>query len=170
MGVWVCRQPGTEAALYDLSSLSRLEWRLVSGGRGDVMADYFVSAVVPCDAAREGEVGHSGSHGPCPHEIRVVVVASHNEKSVMEALRKQVGPKPRRVTNAQRALATITAAGPEGICQSRLFEALGWHGPVSGRRMDSLSRLAAKGQVTITGETRADIVAGWSGRRSTELP
>lgn len=119
--VWVCRQPATEAALYDLADLRALTWTQMSGGRRQVVADYFISAVVQCDGAIQGEVGHSGSHGHCPHQIRVVVVASHNDKAIMSGLRNQVGPKPRRVTNADLALACIVSAGPDGVGQSPLY-------------------------------------------------
>jgi len=152
--VWVCRQPATEAALYDMADLRALTWTQISGGRRQVMPGCFVSAIVPCDGAIEGEVGHAGSHGgPCPHMIRVAVVASHNDNAIMTFLRNEVGPKPVRVTNADRALACIASAGPDGINQSGLYRALCWS-TANSRYGEVLERLEKNGQVTVTSERR----------------
>ena len=91
--VWVRRQPSGTAARYPLDTLDRPHWSTVSGGRQQRAAGAFIHGYVDCDGALEGEVGHSGSHGPCPHRIKVCVVARDNDAEVMRHLKSTAGPK-----------------------------------------------------------------------------
>ncbi len=75
-------------AVYGIGHLERLHWSEVSGGVSRRSPRAFVHAYVWCDGAIDGEVAHSGMHGPCPHRIKVCVVAKDNDRAVMEQLKK----------------------------------------------------------------------------------
>lgn len=74
-------------ASYHLSDLSRPHWTNVSGGVGARSPRPFVHVYVACDGAQDGEVAHSGVHGPCPHRIKVCVVAKDNDKTTIAHLK-----------------------------------------------------------------------------------
>jgi hypothetical protein len=81
-------------ALYRLSEIKNIHWAIVSGGVGARAPDYFLYGYVNCQAALEGEIAHSGTHGPCPHSIKVVILKKDNEPEVMRLLMEEAGPKP----------------------------------------------------------------------------
>lgn len=75
-------------AKYRLEDLEHVHWSYMSGGVQAPTPRPFMHAYVRCDAAVEGEVAHSGTHGPCPHSIKVCIVQKDNSKSVIEALKR----------------------------------------------------------------------------------
>jgi hypothetical protein len=83
-------------ANYSLDALTAVRWDFVSGGVKARTPQPFIHAVVLCDAMLEGELAHSGSHGPCPHKIKVCVVKKDNDPEVFAELIARAGPKPLR--------------------------------------------------------------------------
>ena len=150
--MWLRRHPtDREKAKYALSDLESPHWDVVSGGRQAPTPQPFVFGYVSCDGALEGEVAHSGSHGPCPHRIKVCVVAKDNSKAIFDSIRRQAGKKPRMSTNAMRALEAITAAGPAGITNQALMSKASLskaYGP------GALAGLEREGKIESTTEVR----------------
>jgi hypothetical protein len=71
--IWVRRQwDDYRIALYSLEDLSRVHWSLTSGGVQAPAPQPFLHGYVQCDEAIEGELPHSGRHGPCPHSIKIL--------------------------------------------------------------------------------------------------
>ena len=91
--VYVARQPGGVSAAVPLSALRDFHTRTQSGGRGE--ATYFphLYARVSCTDVDNPDFGHSGSHGPCPHEI-VVCVESTEREDVWNAICDLAGYHP----------------------------------------------------------------------------
>jgi hypothetical protein len=83
----------TRIGIADFSSLSGFKWDTISGGVQSVAPQPFIHAYVWCDEV-EGELPHSGSHGPCPHSIKVVIVKKDNTPEVWEKILKKAGPRP----------------------------------------------------------------------------
>jgi hypothetical protein len=110
--VAVRRQPDDhEEALYRLADLRGPHWSQVSGGVRARAPYSGIYAYVACDRAAEGAVRHSGTHGPHPHSIKVVVIRKRTPKSVFALLAGVAGPKPER-TNKAEILRRIMANGP----------------------------------------------------------
>jgi hypothetical protein len=76
------------------SKLWSFQWKRVSGGVQAPAPFPFVSPMVICTDIK-GEIGHSGAHGPCPHEIRVCVNKSDQDPAVWAKILQAAGPKPR---------------------------------------------------------------------------
>jgi hypothetical protein len=120
-----------------------------------VAPQYFIHGYVDCEGAVSGEVSHSGEHGPCPHSIKICVVAKDNDPAMMIRLVAITGPKPKRPagpSKTRRALDAIGAAGSDGLTQAQLralvqpsptYETAFWR------------RLVAKGAIR-SGERRKD--------------
>jgi len=50
-----------------------------------------LAAYMSCDAIPDGvEFGHSCRHGPAPHQIKVLIFKSHNDRAVYERLHVQI--------------------------------------------------------------------------------
>lgn len=81
-------------ATYATGAVEGLHWSTMSGGIGGSAPGYFLHGYVRCDGMIDGEVAHSGIHGPCPHRIKVCIVKKANERCVFDALAEQAGPKP----------------------------------------------------------------------------
>ena len=60
-------------------------WRSTSGGVGARSPRPMLYAKISCDSLLDGEIDHSGIHGPCPHEILVCIVKKDNPK-IFDAL------------------------------------------------------------------------------------
>ena len=149
--LWVRRQQNGTVGKVRLDGFRDRHWSGIAGGRGRPTPGYFIFGYISCDAVLEGEVGHTGSHGPCPHRIKVCVTRKGNDPAIYDMLVAVVGPKPRFVTNAERALEAIAAAGPDGIRRQDLI----WRAHLRGNYgFAPLQRLIDKGQVTLTSETR----------------
>ena len=67
--------------------LSGFRWDQVSGGFGRASPKPMVYAYMLCTDFISGGVGHSCSHGPAPHNIKVVVVKKDNGAKVVSAVR-----------------------------------------------------------------------------------
>ena len=112
--IWVRRQWNGTAAKYHRQDFSGPHWSASAGGRGGNQPRHFVFGYVPCDAAVEGEIGHSGSHGPCPHRIKVCVVAKDNPASVVASVTSEAGPRPSPAPSAaDRVVEALGRAGGE---------------------------------------------------------
>ncbi|HHY32804.1 MAG TPA: hypothetical protein GX515_07250 [Firmicutes bacterium] len=85
--VWVRRQWNHwQKAAYRLKDLTGIHWDVVSGGCQAPAPRPFIHAYVQCDAMIEGELAHSGVHGPCPHTIKVCIVKKDNDPKVFARL------------------------------------------------------------------------------------
>ena len=112
-------------ATFRIDALDGWRWDTVSGGVNAVAPQPFVHAYCCCDGMIDGEIAHSGAHGPCPHRIKVCLTRVDNEAVWSEVLRR-AGPKPplrRDKTSETKKLfrgrglspATITALIAAGI-------------------------------------------------------
>ncbi|GHV13441.1 hypothetical protein FACS1894219_08240 [Clostridia bacterium] len=93
--VTVRRQPDNYmTAKYLLSSFQEPHWDWISGGVRTTMFDQpFIYGYVMCTEAEEGEVAHSGTHGSCPHRIKVCALKKDN-KDIYTRLLELAGPRP----------------------------------------------------------------------------
>lgn len=90
-----------QVASAPLDALSGFHWSSTGGGAryragapfGGISPHPFLAAYMNCLAPGEGGVAHSGMHGDCPHQIKVVIVAKDNPASLMKLLRTRF-PKP----------------------------------------------------------------------------
>lgn len=143
--VWVRRQSNGSVAKYRREDFSGAHWSQTSGGRGETQSRLFIFGYVMCDSAIEGEVGHSGTHGPCPHRIKVCVVAKDNTEFTMALVHRMAGqPPPAADSAADRVLTALEDAGGELVnvdlwVQARLSKA---HG------QEVLDRLVRRGAIT----------------------
>ena len=96
--VVVRRQPGSHmTAVYKCSDVSGLRWDKISGGvKKTFFNKYFMYGYVQCDEAVEGQVAHSGIHGPCPHKIKVCILKGDNAKSIYKSLEDELPPSPQQ--------------------------------------------------------------------------
>ena len=81
--------------LVSLKDISGFRWGTVSGGVHTRAPQACLYAYVSCARVR-GEIGHSCSHGPAPHCIKVCIVKKDNSSGVFKDLLARVGPKPKR--------------------------------------------------------------------------
>ena len=108
------------SATYRLGDVRRVRWDDVSGGVRARSPQEFLHGYVDCEARVDGELDHSGLHGPHPHEIKVCIVERGNEPAVFNRLKELAGPQNKPPTKVDRALDAIIAAGAEGILQTEL--------------------------------------------------
>jgi hypothetical protein len=113
--VWVRRQWNDHRqALYRLEDIRGLHWDSVSGGVRAKAPQQFLHGYVDCDAMLEGEIAHSGLHGPCPHSIKVCVLKKDNDPKVYRLLEKDAGErtsrKPSCARQALRMVGEVPAA------------------------------------------------------------
>lgn len=95
--VWVRRQPDDwRKAKYRLTDIRGIHYSSLTGGVGKGTPRPFLFGYVRCDGMLEGEVAHSATHGPCPHDIKVCIVKKDNSGRVIAALQDEAGPKPPR--------------------------------------------------------------------------
>jgi hypothetical protein len=80
-------------ATYRRTDVSDLHWRVVGGGVNALLPAPFVHGRVLCDAMISGELAHSCSHGPPPHDILVCVLKKDNLKLWPE-IEREIGPRP----------------------------------------------------------------------------
>ena len=84
-----------QTAQYELSKIRGLRWDSVTGGVQRVTPYPMVMGYVWCDGVVSGELAHSCSHRPGPHEIKVCVIKKYNKEHWKRIL-ERVGPKPTR--------------------------------------------------------------------------
>ena len=92
----------------DAPTLRGPHWSDVSGGVGAPAPHPFLYAYVSCD--RVPNVGHSGIHGPCPHEIKVCIIKAGSDHAAYAALADVAGPRPKRVDEARETARQILTA------------------------------------------------------------
>jgi hypothetical protein len=97
--IWVRRQwnhsAPDERAKYRLADVKDVHWDWVSGGVWSASPQAFLYGYVQCDGMLEGDLAHSGQHGPCPHRIKVCIVKKDNASLLFSLLAARAGPKPR---------------------------------------------------------------------------
>lgn len=76
-----------------MSDLGGVHWSSVSGGVMRPSPRPFLHAYVNCQGMEEGEIAHSGVHGPCPHRIKVCIVKKDNDQAVIARLIATAGPQ-----------------------------------------------------------------------------
>ena len=76
-----------------LSQLRKLRWDWLSGGVEAPTPQPFMHGYVWCTDG-QGDLAHSGTHGPCPHEIKVCMVKK-DHRALWPRLLEIAGPKPR---------------------------------------------------------------------------
>jgi hypothetical protein len=92
--VSVRRHPNDwQTARYRLRDISGFRWDGASGGVGRATAHTALFGDVWCDAAQDGDVAHTCSHGPPPHRIKVCIPKVCN-KEIWKALLAIMPPKP----------------------------------------------------------------------------
>jgi len=74
-------------AKYRFDQLEDPHWSYTCGGICVPAPRAFIHAYVICTAMVEGELAHSGTHGSCPHRIKVCVVKKANAKDVFADLK-----------------------------------------------------------------------------------
>jgi hypothetical protein len=80
--IYVRRQPTdwkTGSVYY--KDLEDFCWDMITGGTRIKTSNLHLFAYMWCDKVIEGEVAHSGIHGPCPHRIKVCVLKTDNPKT-----------------------------------------------------------------------------------------
>lgn len=99
--VWVRRQwNDLRVAKYQLSGVERVHWGRISGGCKAIAPQSFLHGYVWCSGILEGELGHSCTHGPPPHRIKVCIVKKDNDANTYARLVALAGgklPKEKRV-------------------------------------------------------------------------
>jgi len=154
--VWVRRQWNDDmVAKYRLNDVDKVHWSTSSGGVMAPTPQPFLHGYVWCDAMVEGELAHSGVHGPCPHEIKVCIVRKDNDPDVFQMLQEAAGPKPKRPSCSQQAMRLVeewrSIRGPELRSQ---LQSQGYSRMHIGR---VLQRLEQKGVLLVRREGRAKI-------------
>jgi len=83
-------------ATYRIEDLENVHWDTISGGVHRRFPFPLLFAYVWCDRMVDGEVAHSGAHGPCPHRIKVCILKCDNDRETYAYLAKLAGEKPPR--------------------------------------------------------------------------
>ena len=80
--IYVRRQPTDwkTASVY-YRDLEDFRWDMVTGGIGIKTSNLHLFAYMWCNKVIEGEISHSGIHGPCPHRIKVCVLKTDNPET-----------------------------------------------------------------------------------------
>lgn len=93
--VSVVRHPGDwKVGTVKASSITDLHWDNVSGGVHRKSGQYYLYGYIYCDEIIEGEVSYSCVHGTAPHNIKVCIQKSGNDKDVYKYLSSDAGEKP----------------------------------------------------------------------------
>jgi hypothetical protein len=79
------------AAGYRLEDVLDIHWDVMSGGIRQRAPRRFLYAYVDCAAMIDGEIAHSGIHGPCPHQIKVCILKKDNDPRVFKLLVERAG-------------------------------------------------------------------------------
>lgn len=166
---------GSDGASYRLQDISGFRWSSVSGGvrRGSPHSSLY--AEVDCQGMIDGHLNHSGTHGPCPHSIKVCIVKADNDKRTYAQLLKMAPPKP-KLPRILGASARRTIAG-KLICEKlqskelcpkftvkdilqEKWEDLGYHNQV----VATLKRLIERGVVkSLDQDSDNNPVYEWTG-------
>ena len=100
--VKVRRQPNDsqKIATYAFDDVKDYRWDIISGGSRHYTPYSTLFAYVICTQMIDGEIGHSGIHGPCPHVIKVAITRKDNLDSY-DFLANLAGPKPANTNRKQ---------------------------------------------------------------------
>jgi hypothetical protein len=126
--VWVRRDPKNyKTAKYRLADVNQIDWDNVSGGVGGRAGQWFLYGHVQCDQMVEGDLAHSGTHGDCPHEIKICILKTDNDSATYKRLMEITGPRPpREPTCAEDTVAIVRDKQP--IRGPDLRKELKWKG------------------------------------------
>jgi hypothetical protein len=103
-------------ASFPYDSISHLRWDNISGGAQVRAPQYFLHGYVYCNEMIDGEIAHSCTHGPGPHEIKVCVLKKDNLK-IYDKLIKGLESKP-TVSRWQKCRA-VKKNGDSCDCRTR---------------------------------------------------
>lgn len=107
--VWVRRQPNNwRIATYFLNTIKDVHWDRISGGVGANTIQHFLHTYVDCEAMINGDIAHSGIHGPCPHVIKVCLVKKDNDPAAFAQLVEMAGVKPKKEPSCAEAALSLT--------------------------------------------------------------
>jgi hypothetical protein len=79
-----------------LSVFRSPHWSDISGGVQAGAIRPFVHGYIWCTEIVEGEIAHSCSHGPPPHDIKVCVIKMDNDAQTFAKVLADAGPRPQR--------------------------------------------------------------------------
>lgn len=100
----VTRQKGDyKSAAVKWENLVDVHWGTTSGGIRRYTGTQGIYAYMTCTDIEEGEISHSGIHGPCPHEIKVYIPRGSN-KEYYKYIAEEAGERPK--SPYQEALGT----------------------------------------------------------------
>ena len=140
-----------QRASYRLADLDGIHWDSISGGVRAPAPQAFLHAYVRCDGMLDGELAHSGAHGPCPHPIKVCVVKADNEPAVIRWLVQRAGPKPAvnvfRVEDHARDIVGALLKGSKHSCVVRKDDLV----VVNPRKLPGLSEAGVQ---TVAGRSK----------------
>jgi hypothetical protein len=77
-----------QEATYAFDALQDPQWSQISGGIKRTFPREMICAYVACNEALAGEVAHSGSHGECPHWIKVCVTKKGSSPQAFAELKR----------------------------------------------------------------------------------
>lgn len=93
--VWIVRQKGDwKKGKVRLTDLRSVKWDRISGGARINAGMWGLYGYIYCNEIIEGEIGHSGIHGPCPHNIKIHIQECDNDKVIYDELVARAGEKP----------------------------------------------------------------------------
>ena len=93
--VWVVRHKGDfQKGKVKFSSLRGVRWDDLCGGIRREESTYDLYGYIFCNEVVEGVIGHSGIHGPCPHNIKVLIQKCDNDEEIYNQLAARAGKKP----------------------------------------------------------------------------
>jgi hypothetical protein len=82
-----------QAASYREDQIQDPHWSLSSGGVRAPFSRESLCGYVACHEAVDGEVAHSGLHGPCPHLIKVVITKTGSSPAPYKRVRAKADEK-----------------------------------------------------------------------------
>ena len=91
------------SATVKWDNLSGVHWGTTSGGVRRYTGTQGIYAYMTCTDIEDGEISHSGIHGPCPHNIKVYIPSGAN-KEYYKYIAKEAGERPK--SPYQEALGT----------------------------------------------------------------
>ena len=91
--VVVRREPKGREGRVRLDDIRDLHWDIITGGRQALLPDFWLFGYVLCTEVQADDFGHSGIHGPCPHNIKICINKKDNPK-FYNLLAEEAGEKP----------------------------------------------------------------------------
>ncbi len=102
--VWVVRHKGDwKKGKVKLSDVKNLRWDDISGGIRKYTGTCELYGYIWCNQIIEGEIGHSGIHGPCPHNIKVLIQKCDNDNGIYNDLAAEADKNSKKFSdNSER--------------------------------------------------------------------